>query len=229
MTPRMPLLILGVSALGACATMTASPKTLPLTASAADQHRIEVEQTAERMEIAIAPDDMALTSKSLGDIDTFASGYLRYGHGALILSAPEGGANANAAARLTDQARLALQEAGVSYAAIAGSSYDASGEASAPIIMSYTRFEAIAPECAPLWQQDLAHQLNNQAWESFGCATQSNIAALLEDPADLLAPRTEDPRDAARRDAVFGHYRNGEITHAARDNDERISISNAVQ
>jgi pilus assembly protein CpaD len=124
---------------------------------------------------------------------------------------------------------MSLVNSGVSYAAVAGSSYDASGEAAAPIIVSFARYEAQAPECAPLWEQDLAHQSNNQPWESFGCATVSNIAALVEDPADLLRPRDEDPRDGARRTTVMDAYRAGEQTHAERTSDERITISNAVQ
>jgi pilus assembly protein CpaD len=57
----------------------------------------------------------------------------------------------------------------------------------------------------------------------------SNIAALVEDPADLLRPRDEDPRDGARRTTVMDAYRAGEQTHAERTSDERITISNAVQ
>lgn len=229
MTPRLPLLLLSVSALGACATLRGAPEDPPMTSSAADRHRIEVEQSSQRLEISVAHDSEHLTAKSQADLSDFASGYLRYGHGALILSAPAGGTNAEAAARLAGETRMSLVGAGVSYAAVAASTYDASGEDSAPIIVSFARFEAQAPECAPLWRQDLAHQSNNQAWDSFGCATQANLAALVEDPADLLQPRTETPRDSGRRDAVLGHYRNGEQTHAERTNDERVTISDAVQ
>jgi pilus assembly protein CpaD len=121
-----------------------------------------------------------------------------------------------------------LVEAGVSYAAVAGSTYDATGAGEAPIIVSFARYEARAPECAPLWEQDLAHQSNNQPWESFGCATQANLAAMVEDPADLLRPRASDPRDSGRRDTVMEAYREGDTTHADRSADERVSISNAV-
>jgi len=130
---------------------------------------------------------------------------------------------------LANETRTALVEAGISYAAVAGSTYDASANPNAPIIVSFSRYEAQAPECAPLWEQDLAHQSNNQAWASFGCATQANLAAMIEDPADLMRPRAEDPRDSGRRSVVMDAYRAGETTHAERTNDERIQISNAVQ
>ncbi len=228
MTSRLPTLLLGLSALGACASVPPPPDG-PATASAADRHRIEVTQAAERLELPVSAGDTTLSSGERASLQSFASGYLRYGHGALVLSTPSGGANAESASVLAHGARMALVEAGVSYAAVAGSTYDASGQSEAPIIVSFARFEAHAPECAPLWEQDLAHQSNNQAWESFGCATQANLAAMVEDPADLLQPRDAEPRDGGRRATVMEAYRDGQSTNAQRSQDERITISNAVQ
>jgi pilus assembly protein CpaD len=227
MTPRLPLFLLGLSALGACASVPVPEE--PPVATSADRHRIQVTQTAERLELAVSPGDVSLDGAERAQVRTFASGYLRLGHGALVLSTPSGGANAEAASVVAADARRALVDSGVSYAAVAGSTYDASGSPDAPIVLSFARYEAQAPECAPLWEQDLAHQSNNQPWASFGCATQANLAALVEDPADLLRPRAEDPRDSGRRDTVMEAYRDGQPTHAARSGDERITISNAVQ
>lgn len=229
MKSRLPLFVLGLSALGACASVPPPPEGMRATPTTADLHQIQVTESSERLEVPVAGGDAALPASARAQLQRFAGGYLRYGHGALVLSTPSGGANADAASVLANETRRALVDAGVSYAAVAGSSYDASGRADAPIVVSFTRYEAQAPECAPLWEQDLAHQSNNQPWESFGCATQANLAALVEDPADLLRPRAEDPRDSGRRDAVLDHYRAGEQTHAPRSNDERVSISNAVQ
>ncbi len=229
MNARLPFFILGLSALGACASVPPPPADMRPTPTAADNHRIQVTQTSERMEVPVSSHDVALSAGAQAQLRAFAGGYLRYGHGALVLSTPSGGANADAASVLANETRRALVDSGVSYAAVAGSSYDASGRADAPIIVSFARYEAQAPDCAPLWEQDLAHQSNNQPWESFGCATVSNIAAMVEDPADLLRPRAEDPRDSGRRDTVMDAYRDGEQTHATRSSDERIAISNAVQ
>jgi pilus assembly protein CpaD len=228
MNSRLPLFVLGLTALSACASVPPPPADMRATSSAADRHRIEVTESAERLEVAVSPGDMALSHGDRARLNAFASGYLRYGHGALVLSTPSGGSNADAASVLANDTRRALVDSGISYAAVAGSSYDASGRANAPIIVSFARYEAHAPECAPIWEQDLAHQSNNQPWESFGCATQANLAALVEDPSDLLHPRDEDPRDSGRRDTVMDAYRAGETTGAERSSDERIAISNAV-
>ena len=227
MNSRLPLLVLGLSALGACASVPPPDVGNPV-ASAADRHRPTAEAAIQRVEIPVVAGQMDLSPGERARLNAFASDYLRYGHGALVLDTPSGGANSEAASIVAAEARRALADAGVSYAAIAGSTRDAGGE-NLPILISFNRFEARAPECAPLWEQDLAHQSNNQPWASFGCATNANLAALVEDPADLLRPRGEDPRDSGRRDAVMDAYRAGEQTHAERSNDERIQISNAVQ
>jgi len=225
MKSRLPVLLLGVSALAACASVPA-PEGPPVS-SAADRHRIEVTQTAERVEIPVTSGDVSLSPEARAHLRMLAGNYLRYGHGPLVLSAPSGGSNADAASVLAHEARMSLVESGVSYAAVAGSSYDGSA-GDAPLVVSFARFEAHAPECAPLWEQDLAHQSNNQPWASFGCATNANLAALIEDPADLLRPRDADPRDGGRRGEVMEAYRNGDVTHAERSSDERVTISNAV-
>ncbi|MGE0740572.1 MAG: CpaD family pilus assembly protein [Hyphomonadaceae bacterium] len=226
MKSRLPLLLLGLSTLGACASVP-EPEGPPV-ASYADRHRINVTEGAERVEVPVTSGDTMISTTTRAQLRAFAGGYLRYGHGALILSTPSGGGNAEAASLVAADARRALVDAGISYAAIAGATYDASGAADAPIIVSFARFEAEAPECAPLWEQDLGHQSNNQPWASFGCATNANLAAIVEDPRDLLHPRAEDPRDSNRRTTVMEAYRAGEPTHAERSPDERVTISNAV-
>jgi pilus assembly protein CpaD len=230
MNARLPLLLASAAALGACATITPeAPHEGAAVSSSADHHRITVAESGARLDIAVAPEDRALSGQARAQVQDFAGAYLRGGHGALILSAPSGGANSNAASLLAHQTRLALVEAGVPYAAVAGSTYDGSGAAAAPIVLTFTAYEAHAPECAPLYTQDLGHQMNNQPWESFGCATVANLASLVEDPHDLIAPRNSDPRDSGRRNTVFDAYRAGDVTHADRSNDERVTVSNAVE
>ncbi len=224
MTPRLSTALVCLTALGACAGVPEPDVNRPV-ASAADRHTIGVEQVNERLAIGVGAGDVALAPASHASIDEFVGGYLRFGHGAMILSTPSGGANADAAALIAHETRLRLTAAGVPYAAIAASTYDASGVAEAPIVVTFSRYEAQAPECAPLWEQDLAHQSNNQPWASFGCSTQANLAAMVEDPHDLLRPRGETARDSNRRGTVMDLYRRGEPTHAERSPDERAAVS----
>ncbi|MBL8545855.1 MAG: CpaD family pilus assembly protein [Hyphomonadaceae bacterium] len=228
MNSRLPLLVVGLTALTACAGVPKPDLTQPPLASPVDLHEPTAVAAVARVEIAVAPGQTQLAGADRAQLQAFAGDYLRYGHGPLVLETPSGGANSEAASVLAADARRALAEAGVSYAAIAGSTRDASGEAM-PILVSFNRFEARPPECAPLWEQDLAHQSNNQPWASFGCATNFNLAAMVEDPADLDHPRDMTARNSGRRDTVMDAYRQGDQTHADRSTDERITISNAVQ
>ncbi|MGE0829939.1 MAG: CpaD family pilus assembly protein [Hyphomonadaceae bacterium] len=223
-----PLLSLcALTGLAACATT--APPDLPTGPSSADRHQISVTQSSERMELAAGQGAWALDQKGRDDLEAFARSYSRLGHGALVLSTPSGGANSDSAARVAQEARLHLVDLGVPYGAVAGATYDASGQEAAPIILSFSRYEATAPECAPLWQQDLAHPEGGTApYESFGCANNANLAAMIEDPRDLLGPRDEEARDSGRRGTVMGRYREGQPTHANRSSDERVTISNAV-
>jgi pilus assembly protein CpaD len=228
MNARLPLILAGVSslALGACSTV--EPRLTEPVASAADLHHIDVSLSGSHMDLPVPAGMTQLDDKSHDTIAAFAAEYLRVGHGALIMSTPSGGANANAAGLMAQQTRLALVDAGVPYSAIAGGTYDASGRADAPITLSFARFEAQAPQCQPLWEQDLAHQSDNRPWPSFGCATQANLAAMIEDPHDLVDPRAETPRDGGRRAVVMDNYRAGRQTSADRSADERVSISNVA-
>lgn len=229
MKSRLPLLLIGVSALAsACAGVPKPDLTRAPMPTQADRHEPTAQAAVQRLSIEVEPGQTQLAAADRAELRAFASDYLRYGHGPLVLETPSGSANAEAASVLAADARRTLAEAGVSYAAIAGSTRDVGGEAM-PILVSFDRFEARAPECAPLWEQDLGHQSNNQAWDSFGCATNFNLAAMVEDPADLNHPRDMAARDSGRRDAVMEAYREGERTHAERSNDERVTISNAVQ
>lgn len=229
MNARLPLLVAGIAALSACAVVPKPPPG-PATPTAADNHRITVAQSAQRMDIAVAPGDMALSAEARAELRNFASDYLRAGYGALVMSTPAGGANSESAALIAHETRMALTDAGVSYAAIAANTHDGSGEAS-PIVLNFERYVAQAPECESISTQNLGEwsASNNQPWRSFGCANQANLAAMIEDPRDLLRPRTEDPRDGARRATVMDAYREGDRTHAERSQDERIQISNAAQ
>lgn len=211
----------------ACATKTATVE--DNYATIADRHKIAVAEAAERLELAVAAGDTALSAEEAAGVETFARLYVRQGHGAVVMSTPTGSANAEAAKLIAQDVRLRLASSGVPFAAIAGSTYDGAEKTDAPLILSFTRFNAEGPTCEPLWSQDLAHSPDNQPWNSFGCAQQANLAAMVSDPADLLGPRAEDPRDAARRARVLEAYRQGQQTHAERSADERVQVSDAVR
>ena len=50
----------------------------------------------------------------------------------------------------------------------------------------------------------------NRAYWNLGCANQRNLAAMVDNPADLVQPRGESPAYTARRTVAIDKYRKGE-------------------
>lgn len=221
-----PLALLLALSATACATPEMVKQNRALSSSA-DVHEIKVTQAGQRLEVPVAAGG-AMSAESMAQVQEFGAGYRAVGHGPLIVSTPSGGANSDAASRMAQATRMALVESGVPFAAIAGATYDAAAAASAPVILSYNRFEAAAPDCAPVWTVNLADTSTNNPPPNFGCSLKANLAVMIADPADLNSPRAIDPRDSARRDVVMDKYRNGEPSGATRSEDEKVVISNAV-
>jgi pilus assembly protein CpaD len=224
MRPEKSLALVLTLSIAACAT----PKQVTLNEpvpTAADLHKITVTQSGVKLELPTTAD--AITPELMSQLDDFGAAYRAYGHGPLVMSTPSG-AN-DGAARTAQAARMALVDKGVPYAAISGSTYDATGRAGAPILLSFTRYEAAPPPCKPVWSENLAATFTNQVSENFGCSINANLAAMVTDPADLNGPRAVDPRDATRRDAVLDKYREGQPTGASRSEDERVTISKSVR
>ena len=76
---------------------------------------------------------------------------------------------------------------------------------------------------------DMSKSWDNKASVGFGCANNMNIALMLADPGDVVAPPDLDPAMAARRSDMFDKYRKGQPTASTRSPDERGAVSTAVR
>jgi pilus assembly protein CpaD len=85
----------------------------------------------------------------------------------------------------------------------------------------------MAPDCETAWN-DMARARPNQTWPRFGCATANNLANMVADPRDLVAPRTMDAPDSGRRQTVLDNYRQGENTASQRSDRESGAVSSSV-
>ncbi|MBT3702844.1 MAG: CpaD family pilus assembly lipoprotein [Alphaproteobacteria bacterium] len=70
---------------------------------------------------------------------------------------------------------------------------------SADIELGYIRYIAGLPNC-PDWSKNVDNNRANSDHSNFGCATQSNLGAMLVDPADLIKPRKSRAADGATVD-----------------------------
>ena len=213
--PRF-LAVAAALALAACAS---APEPLPQAVAAPETLRVEM---------PVDPRDNGLTWAQIDLVSTLAAEYKARGHGPLVISYPRGATNADAALDAIAQARSLFYEAGLDWRQIAGGAYDASGRNFAPVLFSFTRYRAVAPDCPEGWE-DLRVAPNSEVWERFGCATAANLAATVADPRDLVSPRGMDAPDAGRRQTVLDAYREGSPTASQRGDGENGAVSQAVQ
>ena len=86
----------------------------------------------------------------------------------------------------------------------------------ATIHITYPKIIARVGPCG-LWPADVGPSMNRDYFENqppwnFGCASQRNLAASVDNPADLVQPRGETPAYEPRRDVVVTSYAKGQPT-----------------
>lgn len=188
---------------------------------------VAAEVTAE-LKIDAVVSGEKLGESERGAIRYFGEAYQREGHGKVIISRPSMGPDDVAALRAAADARAVLLAEGVAPERIAEGPYDASGAKSAPLVITYKTWEARVPGCPDVSNYQIAWTGTNGTLPSFGCAVNSNLAAQIANPGDLVGDHRMDPADVKRRTVVITKYRNGEPTGAARSTDASGAISKAV-
>ncbi|TNE58037.1 MAG: hypothetical protein EP340_06680 [Alphaproteobacteria bacterium] len=184
---------------------------------------IQVMSSNEEMSLMVPSNAVALSQEDRARVAMFAASYRRGGHGELWLASPKGSGNEAASDSALAAISKVFVEQGLSPAAINMTTYQSSAD-NAPITIRYKVYDAHAPSCRR-WNQNLATTPLNGASPNFGCSAQSNLAAMLDDPHDLVAPRDMTAADADRRNTVVDKYRSGEPTATTRTTDESGTIT----
>jgi pilus assembly protein CpaD len=153
----------------------------------------------------------ALDARSAENIRAFAQRYRRYGSGEIAIVAPAGTA---ANSRAVHAIRAALAGAGVNGRVMFGTYVPPDRDAAAPIRLSFVGVKAIVPTACGQWPEDLASGSSVEGWKNepysnFGCASQSVIAAQVDDPRDFVQPRALEPSDVAMRTRAIEAVRDG--------------------
>ena len=99
----------------------------------------------------------------------------------------------------------------------------------ATVRLNYPTMTAEAGPCG-LWPDDLGPTIDRQHNENvpywnLGCATQRNLAAMVDNKADLVQPRGETPPYTGRRTTVLDKYHRGESTATIYPDREKGKIS----
>jgi pilus assembly protein CpaD len=101
------------------------------------------------------------------------------------------------------------------------------GAAPQPVRVAFTRLEPVLADCSSRWAE-ATRTSSNTVMPNFGCAVNSNMAAMAANARDLAHPRGETPASAERRVDVLTRYGKGEPT-ATKDDGSRVVVSTAVQ
>jgi pilus assembly protein CpaD len=181
------------------------------------RHPITIQEGDRTVQIFIGANRGELTPVQRAEVLAFAQAWHREATGGVMIDLPAGAPNARAAADSLREIQSIFAAAGIPPAAIATRPYrPADPRRLATVRLTYPRMTAQAGPCG-LWPDDLAnndfrtHSQNRPYW-NLGCASQRNLAAMVENPSDLVQPRAEEPPYEARRTTVLEKYRKGEST-----------------
>lgn len=214
-----------LAALSACATpyregAVENPAT-PL-----DQYRAQVHAQPEEVRLAVHA--RGVSAAQADALAALVHGWRMAEGGVIRMQAPTGGPDPSATYRMGESVRAFLLGQGVPAGAIELVGYAAQGQAAAPFVVGYTRYQVQPITCGQSWE-NLSGTWRNATSTNFGCAATANLAAQIANPGDLLGPRAEDPADATRRMDVLGKYREGELTSTRADDQARGTVSQVVR
>ncbi len=171
------------------------------------RHPISLAEVEHTLDIPVASGDRRMILTMTDSVNGFVQDYRKRSSGVFRVEYPSGSANSAAAAAMRRDIRRLLTQAGVAGPRIVETSYQAPSSAPAPIRLSYVATTAMTNECGQ-WPDDIANNTAaNENWYNFGCASQNNLAAQLDNPMDLVAPRAMTPIDAQNRSKVIQTYR----------------------
>lgn len=228
------LLLIGLAlSLGGCLTH-ARDRDGAMAAIPADyrqRHPIVIDEAPRSTEIFVGTGRGGLSATQRADVISVGQSWLRDGTGTLTIDVPKDTPNARAAADAYREVRSLLSALGVPSRAIVERRYrPADPRQFATIRLSYPRIAAEAGPCG-LWPEDIGPSIKNRTYienkpyHNFGCATQRNLAAMIDNPSDLVQPRPETPPYGARRSAAFEKYKKGSDTATTYTTGDKAKIS----
>lgn len=191
-------------------------------------HPIMIDERLETMDVPVGI-DAGLSRAMRGNVAGFGQRFRASRGEAMVIVLPDGSPNETNAERVGHQVHDILVAAGISPAKLDFRHYRASGkESGAPIRLAYSKIAAHVEGCGKWTDRVEGAPGINRNYGNYGCATQANLAAMVDNPLDLVYPREMAPADAGRRYTVLDAYRQGK-TFASEQQLPGGQVSQAVQ
>src|SRR6202163_1084143 len=206
-----------------------------VTASVPDDYRLRHPIASEEANrsgvIFVAQARGGLSASQRGDVAGLAQSWLHEGTGAISAYLPVDTPNARTAADSFREIQATLISAGVPPRGIIVHHYHPEDPRQlATIRLTYSRIAVVAGPCG-VWPEDLGPSIKNKGYYdnkqyyNFGCAYQRNMAAMVDNPSDLVQPRPETPAYTARRTEAFEKYRKGTTTTTSYPEADKAKLS----
>jgi pilus assembly protein CpaD len=197
------------------------------------RHPIVIQEADRSVVIFVGHARGGLSASQRADVIGLARIWVSEGTGAIVADVPVDTQNARAAASSFREIHALLTASGVPSRAISLHRYHPDDPRTlATIRLSYPKIAAVAGPCG-LWPEDLGPSIKdrgyfeNKSYYNFGCAYQRNMAAMVDNPADLVQPRAETPAYTMRRTEGFDKYRKGTTTTTDYPEGEKAKLSDA--
>ncbi len=177
------------------------------------RHPITMKESDRTLEVFIGTNRGELNAAQRAQVLALGLKWRREATGGIVIARPVGSGNERAAADSMREIMSILAASGLPPNSIGVRTYQANGPALATVNISYPRIAAQAGPCG-IWPEDIGPSLNcnyfeNQPMWNNGCASQRNLAAMVDNPADLVEPRAETAAYTMRRTTVMEKYRQG--------------------
>ena len=208
------LLIAGLAAAAAGCKTTANDTTGGIPEDYRDRHPIAIKEGKKSLVLFVGAGRGGLSATQRAEVLAFAQDWKRDATGGITIDRPVGGVNERAASDTLKETLSIIVQAGVPNRGIGIRPYHANGDRTAPLRLNYPLVTAKAGPCG-LWPDDLGpsndpKHFENREYYNFGCASQRNLAAMVDNPADLVQPRAETPPYRAKRTFGTDKWRRGE-------------------
>ena len=193
------------------------------------RHPITLKEGERTVEVFLGRNRGGLTPSQRADVLSFAQAWRREATSGIIVDVPRGGPIDHAAADSMREVHSIFAASGVPRNAVYVRNYRPSPTSLASIKLNYAELTAHAGPCGR-WPADLGPSIDSKEYENrpywnLGCATQRNLAAMVDNPADLVQPRGETPAYAGRRSVAIDKYRKGESPSGTYDGYDKGKIS----
>jgi pilus assembly protein CpaD len=195
------------------------------------RHPIAIQEANTSIDIFVGNARGGLSASQRTDVMGLAQTWLREGTGAINADVPTGTPNARAAADTFREIRAMLGAAGVPARGIIVRNYRPDDPRQlATIRLNYAKISAVAGPCG-VWPDDLGPSANNpgyfenKPYYNFGCAYQRNMAAMVDNPSDLVQPRPETAPYTARRVNAYEKYKKGTTTATTYPESDKAKLS----